>query len=349
MNPFYDHENYPQNGAPGSSAAMRSELGAIETGFDLVEQEILNALTGAEGAVTLATLKAAEALASANNADISEAAALASQIAAALSEANAAASEASALLIKNQVDETYDLFDDRYLGNKPEDPLTDNDGNPLQPGTLYFNTTLATFRGYNGTVFISLPATQAINILFTPYGNLLSTNVQSAIQELDDIKITNADNQVLTNNIIDNAINTPKINAEAVTAEKIAPNAVTTEKILDSNVTGEKIVDDVILPGLEGVKIPVGTTAQRPISPTNGYIRYNTDLVTYEGYSNGAWGSIGGGATGGSTDNIFYLNDQVVTTSYTIPMNQNAMTAGAIAISDGVIVTIPDDSTWTIV
>lgn len=95
--------------------------------------------------------------------------------------------------------------------------------------------------------------------------------------------------------------------------------------------------------------IPAGTTAQRPTNPVNGYLRYNSDLLAMEAYTNGAWGSVGGGATGGSTDRIFNLNDQKVTANYTIPTNQNAMTAGPISINNGVTVTVPDGSTWTVV
>jgi hypothetical protein len=40
--------------------------------------------------------------------------------------------------------------------------------------------------------------------------------------------------------------------------------------------------------------IPVGTTAQRPGTPSSGMIRYNTDQVSFEGYSSGAWSSLGG-------------------------------------------------------
>lgn len=36
--------------------------------------------------------------------------------------------------------------------------------------------------------------------------------------------------------------------------------------------------------------IPRGTTDQRPVSPTNGMLRYNTTLNKLEGYSNGNWG-----------------------------------------------------------
>jgi hypothetical protein len=57
----------------------------------------------------------------------------------------------------------------------------------------------------------------------------------------------------------------------------------------------------------------------------------------------------GGGLTGGGSDAIFYENSKVITTSYTITANNNAMTAGPVTINDGVTVTVPDSSTWTIV
>ena len=57
----------------------------------------------------------------------------------------------------------------------------------------------------------------------------------------------------------------------------------------------------------------------------------------------------GGGATGGSTDQIFYENDQTVTTNYTITTNKNAMSAGPITINSGVTITIPSGSEWSIV
>ena len=54
-------------------------------------------------------------------------------------------------------------------------------------------------------------------------------------------------------------------------------------------------------------------------------------------------------ATGGGSDQIFYLNGQTITTSYTIPSNQNAMTAGPISINAGATVTISSPTVWTIV
>ena len=103
--------------------------------------------------------------------------------------------------------------------------------------------------------------------------------------------------------------------------------------------------------GSGAVKVPNGTTAERPTA-TLGQLRYNTTTNTFEGYqgASAAWGEIGGaGATGGGTDKIFYENGQTVTTDYTITDEQNAMSAGPIAIDNGVTVTIGDGETWTIV
>jgi hypothetical protein len=57
----------------------------------------------------------------------------------------------------------------------------------------------------------------------------------------------------------------------------------------------------------------------------------------------------GGGATGGGTDEVFYENDQFVTTNYTIPSGKNAMTAGRIVINSGVDIGVPSGSYWVVV
>lgn len=96
------------------------------------------------------------------------------------------------------------------------------------------------------------------------------------------------------------------------------------------------------------VKIPSGTTAQQP-TPTTGMIRYNSTNSQFEGYGASSWGSLGGGATGGGSNQVFVLNDQTVTVDYTIPTGKNASSAGPITIDTGITVTVPTDSTWVIV
>lgn len=94
-------------------------------------------------------------------------------------------------------------------------------------------------------------------------------------------------------------------------------------------------------------QMPVGTTAQRGLA-TSGRLRFNSDLSRYEGADGTNWNSLGG-ATGGGTDSIFYLNGQTISNNYTIPSGQNALTAGPITIANGITVTVPAGSVWTVV
>ena len=91
--------------------------------------------------------------------------------------------------------------------------------------------------------------------------------------------------------------------------------------------------------------IPSGTTAQRDGSPAVGMLRHNSTLNQFEGYNNGAWGAIGGGAgaTGGGTDEVFFESDQTATTSYTITANKHAHTVSP-TINNGVVITIPNNA-----
>ena len=95
---------------------------------------------------------------------------------------------------------------------------------------------------------------------------------------------------------------------------------------------------DVTFSGTGYVQMPSGATTDRPGTPTDGMLRYNTTLDIFEGYINGIWGQVGGtGATGNGSDEVFYENDQTVTLSYTIPATKNAMSTGPITLNAGFI------------
>lgn len=95
--------------------------------------------------------------------------------------------------------------------------------------------------------------------------------------------------------------------------------------------------------------LPAGTVAQRDSSPQAGYIRFNTDFTSFEGYNGSAWGSIGAGAKGGGNNQVFFENDQTVSADYTITSGKNAMSAGEVTIATGITVTVPSGSNWVIV
>ena len=129
---------------------------------------------------------------------------------------------------------------------------------------------------------------------------------------------------------------------------------VTVGTLADTNLglaslAGATFTGDVILGTTSSLELPDGTTAQRPGSPVNGMIRYNTTLNQFEGYKAAAWGAIGGGATGGGSDDVFYENGQTITTSYTLTASKNAMSAGPVTINSSVTVTIPSGASWVVV
>lgn len=108
------------------------------------------------------------------------------------------------------------------------------------------------------------------------------------------------------------------------------------------------IGDTVAFGGTGQIAIPVGSTAQRSASPYSGMIRYNSTYAQFEGYADGAWGQLGGGATGGGGDAVFVENSRIVTTSYTLSIGKSAESVGPITINAGAIVTIPADERWVV-
>ena len=92
----------------------------------------------------------------------------------------------------------------------------------------------------------------------------------------------------------------------------------------------------------------------RPNSDSSVDIGRNTVRVA-NGYFDTLYGDgsnltgISAGATGGGSDEVFYENDQTVTTNYTITNGKNAMAAGPITINSGVTVTVGSGETLTIV
>jgi hypothetical protein len=126
-------------------------------------------------------------------------------------------------------------------------------------------------------------------------------------------------------------------------------NALNDDADFSSTVTNSLATKVAKTSSTGSAQVPVGTEAQRDGTPSAGYFRFNSDTDQFEGYNGTAWGAVGGGATGGANNPVFYENDQTVSVSYSITSGKNAMTAGPITIADGVDVTIPDGATWTIV
>ena len=129
----------------------------------------------------IATIKANEAAASAAAAATSEANA----------EASASSAAYSATVASIKASDTEDLFydfDRRYLGAKPSDPTTNNQGGPLAEGALYFNTVTDAFRVYNGSEWVAQSGTGTVTRV-SGTGNVNGITLTGTVTEEGDLTL----------------------------------------------------------------------------------------------------------------------------------------------------------------
>jgi hypothetical protein len=121
----------------------------------------------------------------------------------------------------------------------------------------------------------------------------------------------------------------------------------TTANVTTANVDTLVVTGNASFTSTGAVLLAKGTTAQQPAG-ISGSLRFNTDTNTFEGYNGTSWTAVGGGATGGGSDQIFVQNQKTFTTNYTISTNYKAMSTGPITIDSGITVTVPSGSNWVV-
>ena len=225
---------------------------------------------------------AASATTSANASAASAAAALVSENNSATSESNASASEASALSHKNDAETaktaaelaetnaetaqtaaeaaqsaaeaTFDLFDDTYLGAKASNPTLDNDGDALQDGALYFDTTNDVMKVYNlaNTTWYQLTPTVSnqtnINTLSAISGDVTqaasdSADIQTVASDSADIRaLADIEDGTTATNAVSNAGN--NATSIAIVAGQISPtNNISSVAAIAADITSVANID----------------------------------------------------------------------------------------------------------
>jgi len=176
----------------------------------------VNTITNASGVdvVSAVTTLKDQAAASATAAASSQTAAASSQTAAAASQTAAAASQTAAATSATSAATTLDTFDDRFLGAKSSNPATDNDGDALATGALYFNTSDNNMRVWNGSAW------QAVGPTSTEQTNIntvagIAANV-TTVAGIDSAVTTTAQSVAILNSL----------NAMFTAAENIAVTVV---------------------------------------------------------------------------------------------------------------------------
>ena len=109
------------------------------------------------------------------------------------------------------------------------------------------------------------------------------------------------------------------------------------------------------------MRVPAGTTAQRPTGVSVGTIRFNSDTDAAEiykaddGTGSAGWAAISGGGPAVGTDSIIRTNAPTIVENITIGPTANGdakytngMTAGPVSINNGFTVTIENGASWSI-
>ena len=107
---------------------------------------------------------------STNISAVNTVAGVASTMSAAASNAAAAANSAAAAANSASAAATaFDTFDDRYLGSKSSEPSTDNDGNALVSGALFFDSSANAMKVYDGSSWITATSAGASSLIDYEY------------------------------------------------------------------------------------------------------------------------------------------------------------------------------------
>jgi len=178
--------------------------------------------------------------------------------------------------------------------------------------------------GTNGFKFCTAPGSGA-SVFVTLIGSATSVNVPA------------------TNSIVESAIQTNVVSESKL---KIT-NSPSAGKFLQTDGSGNMSWQDATTPVLttRGDILTRNASAEARLAlGTNGQTLQSngTDVV---------WADSAAGATGGNNgaNKIFWENEQTVTHDYTITAARNAGSFGPITINNGVTVTIPNNSNWTII
>lgn len=231
-------------------------------------------------------------------------------------------------------------------------PTADRPSIPTD-GMIRYNTDLSQFEYYNGSVWAQLESSGDIaNLVAELASHVLGEGASmiglenqgivsgKTVQDLAEADIlVKTDVGELVNGFAVSSLSTGLMTVETGTGNLNARAiAGTTNQINVNNgngLAGNPTISFAVNPQLPGnsyVVIPSGTTANRPVAPANGYIRYNTDTDTLEYWNNNTfvwvsltatsggitWANIAGTSQSASV-NFGYVCTNAATTTVSLP------------------------------
>ena len=287
--------------------------------------------TNAATSASTATTKASEASTSASNASTSETNAATSATNSANS-ATASASSASAAAA------TFDLFDDAYLGAKATNPTLDNDGDALQDGALYFDTTNDVMKVYDlgTTTWYQLTPTVS-NQTNRNEVNANSANINAVAANENNINNVNSNSaninttagissdvtSVASNSAAIVAVNNNETNINAVNANSANINLVASNNTNVTNVGTNIASITTAATNLADINafanIYLGPSASAPTLDPDGSaldvgdLYFDTVSQTMKVYSSSGWIPAGSSVNGTSSRFTYTVSSSTTT------------------------------------
>jgi hypothetical protein len=216
--------------------------------------------------------------------------------------------ESNALIIQGDANINQNLIIDGPVLKIPSGDVASRPISPSQ-GTIRYNSEYSQFEGFGaGNAWGSLGGVadiaQTTKILAseTPGvtdGNLYFYNIGTETMRINSvgnigIGTTSPEAKLHVDGVV--------LLSESVTVGNLMISSTESNALIiqgDANINQNLIIDGPVL------KIPSGDTASRPISPSQGTIRYNSEYSQFEGFGAGnAWGSLGGVADIAQTTKI---------------------------------------------
>ena len=207
---------------------------------------------------------------------------------------------------------------------------------PTAAGSVYFNTTLNQFRGYNGTVWTDLSSGNLTNLNVTGNGQINGTlGVDGNVTLCNDNTI-----DVLTVNATSNLLGTVNVGVSSTNVLSVVASTTFTSPTRHINQQPARFYAGTVAgSNYVALRAPSSIAANVTWSLPNADGQPGQFLQT-----NGA-GSLAWSASQGPIQEY----DQTITNNYSISVGTNALSVGTVTVNPGVTVTVPLGSRWVLV